>query len=321
MPFQILSLSGGGYLGYYTAAVLDELEAMSKAPLARCFDLMAGTSVGGIIALCLSCEIPMARIRAAFEEHGTRIFSDRPKSTGIAHVLGDLARSALAPRNDDKALRSVVTELLGKSTRLGDLKHRALISSVDLTSGAAHGFASWDPANRSVRVVDVAMATSAVPTFFPMVRIGKRLYADGGLFANAPDLLALDAAQFELGVAARRIRLLSVGTASASFSLPRARETLGALDWFTDEHLMRISMAAQQTSVVEMLQRRLGDRYLRVDRDQSPAEQQVLGLNVATPEATRRLGAMARKSVSRIRNDARLKRMLRHQAPRRAAGL
>ncbi|HKJ73572.1 MAG TPA: patatin-like phospholipase family protein [Alphaproteobacteria bacterium] len=90
-PFQILSLSGGGYLGYYTISVLVELEKRAGRPLAQCFDLTAGTSIGGIIALCLAREITAARIRDAFLDNGTEIFSDRPKSSGIVDTLGDIA--------------------------------------------------------------------------------------------------------------------------------------------------------------------------------------------------------------------------------------
>ena len=68
MPIQILSLSGGGYLGLYTAAVLAAIEERIKAPLATRFDLIAGTSVGGIIALGIANEVPAADIKKAFEE-------------------------------------------------------------------------------------------------------------------------------------------------------------------------------------------------------------------------------------------------------------
>ena len=54
VAFQILSLSGGGFLGLYTAAMLAELEERSGKPLNQCFDLIAGTSIGGIIALGLA---------------------------------------------------------------------------------------------------------------------------------------------------------------------------------------------------------------------------------------------------------------------------
>jgi len=144
------------------------------------------------------------------------------------------------------------------------------------------------------------MATSAVPTFFPMVRIGNGLFADGGLFANAPDLQSAHEAEYKLNVPTRQLRLLSIGTTSGHFPLSADREKLGALDWLTDEHLMRISMSAQQSSVDTMLRDRLGKRYLRIDHRQSPAQRKVLGLNVATDEATRILGE--------------LERMLRHKS-------
>ena len=82
-PFRILALAGGGYLGLYTATVLAELEARAGEPLGRRFDLIAGTSVGGILAIALAYEIPMATIQQIFLDKGTRIFSARglPSST------------------------------------------------------------------------------------------------------------------------------------------------------------------------------------------------------------------------------------------------
>ena len=63
MPFQILSLSGGGYLGLYTISVLSELERRVKRPIPSCFDLLVGTSVGGIIALGLAAEKSTCQIK------------------------------------------------------------------------------------------------------------------------------------------------------------------------------------------------------------------------------------------------------------------
>src|SRR5689334_377836 len=61
-PFRILSLAGGGYLGLYTACVLTELEERIGEPLGRRFDLIAGTSVGGILAIALAFETPMRTV-------------------------------------------------------------------------------------------------------------------------------------------------------------------------------------------------------------------------------------------------------------------
>jgi predicted acylesterase/phospholipase RssA len=72
MPFQILSLSGGGYLGLYTISILADIEDLIGAPLGTRFDLIAGTSVGGIIAIGIANEIPAARIKQAFERTGRK---------------------------------------------------------------------------------------------------------------------------------------------------------------------------------------------------------------------------------------------------------
>jgi len=84
VAFQILSLSGGGFLGLYTAAVLAELEERSGKPLNQCFDLIAGTSIGGIIALGLAAGRSASDIRDAFIEHGPRIFPRAQPKTKTA---------------------------------------------------------------------------------------------------------------------------------------------------------------------------------------------------------------------------------------------
>ena len=73
-PLRVLSLAGGGFLGLYTAVVLEALEARAGEPLARRFDLLAGTSIGGLLGLALAYEIPMARLVRLFTEHGRQCF-------------------------------------------------------------------------------------------------------------------------------------------------------------------------------------------------------------------------------------------------------
>src|SRR6516164_1474873 len=100
MPFHILSLSGGGYFGLYTISILADIEERIGAPLGTRFDLIAGTSVGGIIAIGIANEIPAARIKQAFERNGTEIFSGRrPPETAIGK-LWDVLRCATKPKYD-----------------------------------------------------------------------------------------------------------------------------------------------------------------------------------------------------------------------------
>ncbi len=78
MTFQVLALSGGGFLGLYSVAVLAEIERLQGCSVASSFELLAGTSVGGIVALGLAADTPASEIQAAFERHGQQIFSNRP---------------------------------------------------------------------------------------------------------------------------------------------------------------------------------------------------------------------------------------------------
>ena len=112
MPFQILSLSGGGYLGLYTATVLTEFEDQIGRPIASCFDLLAGTSIGGIIALGLAAEQPARKIKEVFEQNGKRIFSSRPAPTGRFIQILDFLRSLFSSKYDGVALRQTVAMCL-----------------------------------------------------------------------------------------------------------------------------------------------------------------------------------------------------------------
>lgn len=72
-----LALSGGGYKGLFSAHILVELEKQFGCPIAQKFDLIAGTSIGGIIALALALEIPAEDIEKMFLENGKIIFKKR----------------------------------------------------------------------------------------------------------------------------------------------------------------------------------------------------------------------------------------------------
>jgi patatin-like phospholipase/acyl hydrolase len=95
LAFQILSLSGDGFLGLYTASVLTEIEERTGRPRADSFDRIAGTSVGGIIGLGLSAGRSAAEIKQAFLDEGDKIASPkRPASNFFsagARILSGLS--------------------------------------------------------------------------------------------------------------------------------------------------------------------------------------------------------------------------------------
>jgi predicted acylesterase/phospholipase RssA len=318
---RVLALSGGGFLGLYTARVLRDLESRSGNALGRCFDLIAGTSIGGVLGLALAFEVPMARLVRLFTAQGRRVFSDRPLPSGQIGRLLDLSRSVLGPKYGGDALREVLHAELG-DRRLGDALHPLVVPAVDIGTCCTKVFKTpHSPAaagDGDLLAVDVAMAACAAPAYFPAVRIGKRLFADGGLFAVAPDQVALHEAEHFMDLDMARLWLLSVGTATHRYRPAEAvQEDAGAVGWLRDGRLILTLISVQQQHVQAMVEDRLGPRYLRLDAEWPPAAG--LGLDVATPEAARTLAALAQSTLRDI-DERRLMpfltpRTARNQAP------
>lgn len=300
--FRILSLAGGGYLGLYTAFVLAGLEARAGEPLARRFDLIAGTSVGGLLALALAFEVPVATVVTLFRERGAEIFSTRGLPTSRVGRLIDLTRAVLGPKYSGDALRKALVEIF-EQRRLQDAPHRLVVPAVNVSLSQTkvfktpHGEASGG--DERVLAVDVAMATSAAPAYFPSVKVGRHLYADGGMFAVAPDQVALHEAEHFLGIPPERVEMLSIGTATAGYKPADGVDADdGAVGWLSDGRLILTTVAVQQQHVQAMLEDRLGTRYQRIDAEWP--EEAGLGIDVATPEAAETLVRLAERTLGKL---------------------
>lgn len=299
-PLRALALAGGGFLGMYTAVVLEALEARAGVPLARRFDLLAGTSIGAVLALALAFEIPMSRMVQLFKERGPEVFSNRALPSGAMSRLLDLSRSVLGPKYSGEALREALQAEIGER-RLVDALHPLVVPAVDVGACATKVFKTpHTPASQgdgALRAVDVAMAACAAPAYFPAVRVGRGLYADGGLFAVAPDQVALHELEHFMGADAQHVSMLSIGTATAHYRpADGVRDDAGAVGWLTDGRLVLTMLSVQQQHVQAMLEDRLGERYLRLDAEWPPDAG--LGIDVATPRAVETLAALARKTVA-----------------------
>jgi patatin-like phospholipase/acyl hydrolase len=298
-PFRILALSGGGYLGLYTAAVLAALEELIGEPIGRRFDLIAGTSVGGIIAAAVALELPTSQLVEYFREHGTEVFSPRAMPASTVGRLLDLSRSVLGPKYNPATLRATLEQRLGNAT-FADTLHPLLLPAVDVTHSLTKVFKTpHTPASHgdeSIRVADAVLAACAAPAYFPAVAIDGSLYADGGLFAVAPDQVALHEAEHFMGVDVARVRMLSIGTATAGYQPAEGIDAdAGAVGWLSDGRLILTLIAVQQQHVQAMMEDRLGERYLRLDA-KWPANAG-LGIDIATPEAARTLLSLAARTL------------------------
>ncbi|MBN9340184.1 MAG: patatin-like phospholipase family protein [Comamonadaceae bacterium] len=309
--FRILALSGGGYLGLYAAVVLAELEARVGEPLGRRFDLIAGTSVGGLLSMALAFEVPMAELVKLFLERGEEVFSSRRLPTGAVTRLLDLSRSVMGPKYTGEALRKELTRHFGKRT-LGDALHAVVVPAVDVTRSVTkvfktpHAQASLGDAGLSA--VDVTLATCAAPAFFPCVKVGDKLYADGGLFAVAPDQVALHEAELFMGAKPSKVRMLSVGTATMGYQpMEKPEADVGAVGWLTDGRLILTMISVQQQHVQAIMEDRLADRYMRLDAPW-PA-QAGLGIDIATKEAAQTLTALGQQTLAGL-DEERLQKFL-----------
>ncbi len=304
MPFQALALTGGGYQGLFSARALEIMEEECGDPIAMHFDLLCGTSIGGIVALAAAFEVPMSKVVRIFVERGRDIFPAHTRQTRLTKFL-DLWRYRSKPRYVSDTLRSVIAELIPANATLGDALHPVCIPAVNVTEGKPQIFktrhlSEWRRDSK-LKAADVALATAAAPTFFELAEVGKSRYVDGGLFANAPDLVALHEAEHFLHVPKDAIRLLSIGTTTRNYSISHsAGRAFGIADWMVEQRLIKIIISSQQQFVDQIVKHRLAENYLRIDRQPSYEQAQDLGLDVASEAACTTLVALADKAVTDI---------------------
>lgn len=187
--YRVLALDGGGTKGLLTATVLDRLNQAHPGFL-KSIDLIAGTSTGGLLALAIAGGIPPKRIAALYRTRSKKIFKD-----SLLDNLKDMG-NARGAQYESKPLQREIERVLGER-RLRDLATRVLIPAFDLNSGTKRTPKSWKPkffhnfpgddSDGAELATNVAMRTTAAPTYFP----SYQGYIDGGVVANNPSMAAL----------------------------------------------------------------------------------------------------------------------------------
>lgn len=190
-PFKILSIDGGGIKGLYTATILKHFEDEFGNPIADYFDMICGTSTGGLIALALSLKIPAKEIADFYYDEGFKIFNYKSPNGIYAKFRQVLFRG----KYSDKNLKSAIEKVLGDNT-MSDSKTLLCIPSFNLTKGTPRIFKYPHKEgnfcmDKDIKMVDVALATSAAPTYLPIAKVQKELFVDGGVWANNPTLCGL----------------------------------------------------------------------------------------------------------------------------------
>jgi len=215
--YNILSIDGGGIKVLYSIYMLQHFEKIYCKPngktISQYFDMFCGTSGGGIVALSLACDISIDTIAQIFEEYSEKIFPGHNSGPVMSKIytIYRTIKMIFGAKYDNKALRELAYSIFGEKT-LWDIKHKVCIPSFCLDTASNYVFGS-DDFNKDVKLVDVVLATSAAPTYFPVHFIPEYgHFVDGGVWANNPAFVGIDEAlKYHVGKTHQSYRILSLG--------------------------------------------------------------------------------------------------------------
>lgn len=212
-PLRILSIDGGGMKGVFACSYLHALEEHFGKKLHEHFDLIAGTSTGGIIALGIAAQKSAGQLTDFYGEHGPSIFPEGnpPSKWKAAKIVQDALHLKKrigqgywyesAPLID--ALASVLCKEGGEPLLMRDAATRLLIPAVNAQTAFPRVFKAHrnEPQvahltrDLDISMIEVATATAAAPWYLPIAKVSEGnapfTYIDGGLWANNPSVVAV----------------------------------------------------------------------------------------------------------------------------------
>lgn len=275
ISFRILALDGGGIKGAFSASVLATLEQSLKTPITAHFDMIAGTSTGGILAVGFGMGLTSKQMLRFYRERGPTIFPITSLRQRWKHNVRHLVR----PKHSQDVLREELQSAYFSGNRpktLGDSECRLVIPTYDAISGTCrvfrtphHQLLTFD---KDANAVDVALATAAAPTYFSGAKvpnsIANPVFFDGGVWANSPVMAAIVEAVCYLGVPLDRLDILSIGTTEEPFNVKRNLNS-GILGW--GKSLIDLLMNSQVESSVRHAEQLVGEpRFLRINTITKP---------------------------------------------------
>jgi len=259
-PFRILSIDGGGIRGVFPAAVLAELEGrfLLGGSIANHFDMIAGTSTGGIIALALAHGMTARQALNIYLERGERIF---PSAAGLGKVSRAL-RWLVKPKHDQATLKEELLRIFGDKV-LDDSITRLVIPSFEGRHGEPFLYKTPHhldyQKDRHKKFAHVALHTTAAPSYYPGVEDDGYIMIDGGIWANNPVMNALVDALACYDIAREDVRILSLGTGESTFTVDERARNGGIKHW---AFLRSFNAAARAQS-----RNALGQAYLLVGKN------------------------------------------------------
>ncbi|MEQ9375302.1 MAG: CBASS cGAMP-activated phospholipase [Imperialibacter sp.] len=295
-PFKILSIDGGGIKGLYSASVLARLEEKAGVKSGDCFDMICGTSTGGLIALGLANGMTADDLVKLYFDNGKGIFptAENRQFRWLQRKIVQVATQTFFwGKFSNKNLKKILERIFGDTT-LGQLQNLVLIPSFNLTSGMPRIFKFPHKEgdffmDKNIKLVDAALATSAAPTYFPIHSIDDTLFIDGGVWANNPSLCGLlEAIKYFVGEGKEysHVEMLSVASISQSSGWTSGvRKERSFIGW--REKLIQTSMDGQAFFTHFFLDTAIhrldpNSQYVRIESPKlSPDQMKVLAMDRA----------------------------------------
>lgn len=297
MKFKILSIDGGGIKGLYSSTILEHLENKFGGNCSDYFDMICGTSTGGLIALALSQKIPASEISKIYTEHGKEIFPKQNKFVGL------LRQVLWKGKFNDKALKNVLIEVFDEKL-IAESNNLLCIPSYSFTDARPFVF-KFDhrgneehPLSRdnNAKYVDVALATTAAPTYLPLAEIemyNYKQFIDGGVWANNPSLCGLiEALTYFVGKGKPYdgIQILSISSLNNTAGKPTGlKRNRSFINWRND--LFETSLMGQSFFTHYFLSKMhdlnsMPVEYVRIPSEVISSEQRhLVQLDIATDKA------------------------------------
>ncbi|RDD33827.1 Patatin [Wolbachia endosymbiont of Cylisticus convexus] len=257
----ILSVDGGGIRGIIPAIILAEIEKRARRTIAKIFDLMAGTSTGGIVVagLCKKDEQGNPQYSAndlveLYQEYGPYIF----KSSFFRRSILSWFNCAQYPH---KNIESILEKYFGDDTLQNTLSN-VLLTSYDIHNNHPFFFKSWKEDRNFIKLKDALRATTAAPTYFApkylKVNQKEMVLVDGGVFANNPAACAY--ANSKKLFPNEEIVLVSIGTGRLSNRIKYRK--LGKIAWI--KPLLDVMFASSLDVVNYQMSNVMDEKYIRI---------------------------------------------------------
>lgn len=299
---KILSIDGGGVKGAYAAAFLASIEQATGKRVVDHFDLVAGTSTGGIIALGLGMGLSAAEILAFYRQRAADVFAGA--QAGFLQGVKRAAQGLVSSKYSADGLKGALIDVFG-SKRLGESKTRLVIPAFSSRDRKVYVFKTAHHPRFEMdlhrHVVDVALATAAAPTYFPAHSIKDvATLIDGGVWANNPTGLAAVEAVGVLKWAGDSLRILSIGCTEPLYTCPDDAGLLGIAASVKDLFMQGQSLGALGTAKLLCGHSEVSPRLWRYSQEVEAATYTLDG--VSSIEALAGAGAtIAREALPTVR--------------------